>query len=169
MDRLRRKTTQLVAGLALAVWASCFFGGVTGADLLKYQLDAKPGNITVDRMPTTDPNPKSYQEEFTFTVTNPRKSDFNGTSANCQTFEVEVFFAGVDKPTSVWKWSAGHQFCQHQTPLSIPAGKSWTPDEQVVWTFKAADAKDGKYFAKATFLPTGNQQAVANFTITSVQ
>jgi hypothetical protein len=137
-----------------------------GADLLKYTLHAKPGISTVDRMPTTDPN-KSYQEEFLFTVANPRRSDYKGTAPNCQTFDVEVFFVGIDHETSVWKWSADHQFCQHPTEVRIDAGKNWTPDEKVVWTFKAGDVKDGKYHAVATFIPTGNKTAVANFVIKS--
>jgi len=138
------------------------------ADQLKYTLAAKPGDLTVDRMPTTDPAPKSYQEEFVFTVTNPRRSDFKGTAPNCQTFDVEVFFVGIDRPTSVWKWSSGRQFCQHPTEVKIDAGKSWTPDEKVTWSFKAADVKDGKYYAVAGFVPSRNKKAaVANFTITS--
>lgn len=141
--------------------------GALGADLLKYTLEAKPGNLTVDRMPTTDPNQKSYQEEFLFTVINPRRSDFKGTAPGCQTFDVEVFFVGIDRETSVWKWSTGRKFCDHQTEVRIDAGKSWTPEEKVVWSFKAGEVKDGKYHAVATFIPTGNKQAVANFTISS--
>jgi hypothetical protein len=119
-------------------------------------------------MPTTDPNPKSYQEEFQFTVANPRRSDFKGSAPSCQTFDVEVFFVGVDRQKSVWKWSSGRQFCQHVTEVPIEAGKSWSPDEKVVWTFKAADVKDGKYHAVATFIPT-KKKASAYFTITSTQ
>jgi hypothetical protein len=137
------------------------------ADLLKYTLEAKPGDVVVDRMPTTDPNPKSYTEEFHFTVTNPRKSDFKGTAPNCQTFDVEVFYVGIDRETSVWKWSTGRHFCQHPTDVNIPTGKSWSPDDKVVWTFKAGDVKDGKYHAVATFIPTRNKSASANFVISS--
>jgi Intracellular proteinase inhibitor len=140
-----------------------------GADLLNYTLQAKPGNLVVDRRPTTDPNRKPYEEELLFTVTNPRRSDFKGTAPNCQTFDVEIFFVGIDRETSVWKWSAGRHFCQHQTNVRISAGKSWTPDDKVTWTFKAGDVKDGKYHTVATFIPTGNKTAVANFVITSTQ
>jgi len=137
-----------------------------GTDLLKYALAANPGDLTVDRMPTTDPNPKSYQEEFQFTVANPRKSDFKGTAPSCQTFDVEVFLVAVDRQKSVWKWSAGHEFCQHVTEVPIAAGKSWSPEEKVVWTFKAAGVKDGKYHAVATFIPT-KKKTSAYFAITS--
>lgn len=153
--------------LRIIVVLSMITASAVAADLLKYTLQAKPGNLVVDRMPTTDPNQKSYDEEFLFTVTNPRRSDFKGTAPSCQTFDVEVFFVGIDRKTSVWKWSAGRQFCQHTTEVRIDAGKSWTPDEKVVWTFKAGDVKDGKYHAVATFIPTGNKTAVANFVISS--
>lgn len=166
MNRVPKIFGRLRTVLPLAILGTCLMA--SAADLLKYTLEVKPGNLTVDRMPTTDPNPKSYQEEFLFTVTNPRRSDFKGTAPNCQTFDVEVFFVGIDRPTSVWKWSSGRQFCQHPTEVKIDAGKSWTPDEKVTWSFKAADVKDGKYYAVASFVPTKNKKAaVANFTITS--
>lgn len=152
--------------LFLVLVSQCLFIGAAGSDLLKYDLKAKPGDLTVDRMPPT--GPKSYEEEFVFTVTNPRKMDFNGTAPTSQKFDVEVFFMGVDKKTSVWKWSAGKVFSQIVTPVPIPAGKSWSPEEKVVWTFKAADVKDGKYRAVASFIPTKNKSAFADFTISSV-
>jgi hypothetical protein len=154
--------------LPLALVGSCCLLFAQGADLLKYTVEAKPGDLTVDRMPTTDPNPKSYQEEFQFTVANPRRSDFKGSAPSCQTFDVEVFLVGVDREKSVWKWSSGHQFCQHLTEVAIAAGKSWSPDEKVVWTFKGADVKDGKYRVVATFVPN-KKKTSAYFTITSTQ
>jgi hypothetical protein len=138
-----------------------------GADLLKYSLVAKPGNIVIDRTPPV--SSKTYSEELEFNVTNPRKSDFHGQAPNCQTFDVEVFYVGIDHPTSVWKWSKGKEFCQMVTPITISAGKSWTPGEKVEWSFTASDLKDGKYYAVATFIPTGNKTAKAYFTITSTQ
>jgi hypothetical protein len=154
--------------LPLVLIISCFTAFAQRTDLLKYTLDAKPGYLTVDRMPTTDPNPKSYQEDFQFTVENPRKSDFKGSARTCQTFDVEVFFVGVDRQKSVWKWSTGRHFCQHVTEVAIAAGKSWSPEEKIVWAFKAADVKDGKYHAVATFIPT-KKKASVDFTITSTQ
>jgi hypothetical protein len=152
--------------LPLVLIGSCFTVFAQGTDLLKYTLEAKPGDLTVDRMPTTDPNPKAYQQEFQFTVANPRRSDFKGSAPSCQTFDVEVFFVGVDRQMSVWKWSSGRQFCQHVTEVPIAAGQSWSPDEKIVWAFKATDVKDGKYHAVATFIPT-KKKASAYFTITS--
>ena len=150
----------LVAGVGLLMAAQ-------RVDYLKYKLEVKPGDLVVDRMPSTDPNSKSYQEEFFYTVTNPMRSDYKGTARTTQTFDVEVFFVGVDKETSVWKWSKGHVFGQVVTTVSIEAVHNWKPTEKIVWTFKAAEVKDGKYRAVASFIPTGNKQTVANFTITS--
>jgi len=139
------------------------------SDFLEYSLKAKPGDLTVDRMPPTDPHAKSYQEEFDFVVKNPTRTDFKGTAPTSQKFDVEVFFVGIDHETSVWKWSSGQKFSQIVTPVSIPAGQSWTPEQKVVWSFKAADIKDGKYRAVATFIPTGSKKGVTNFVIKSVQ
>lgn len=150
----------LFAGVALLMAAQ-------RVDYLKYKLEVKPGDLVVDRMPSTGPNPKSYQEEFLYTVTNPMKSDYKGTAPTTQTFDVEVFLVGVDKETSVWKWSKGHMFGQVVSTVPIEAVHSWKPAEKIVWTFKAAEVNDGKYRAVATFIPTGNKQAVADFTITS--
>jgi hypothetical protein len=154
--------------LPLVLIGSCFTVFAQGTDLLKYTLDAKPGDLTIDRMPTIDPKSKSYQEDFQFAVENPRKSDFKGSARTCQTFDVEVFFVGVDQQKSVWKWSTGRHFCEHVTEVAIAAGKSWSPEEKITWSFKTADVKDGKYHAVATFIPT-KKKASAYFTITSTQ
>jgi len=153
--------------LPLAFVGTCLMADALAADL-KYALEAKPGDLVVDRMPTTGSNAKEYQQEFLFKVTNPSRTDFRGKAPSCQTFDVEVFFVGIDRPTSVWKWSSGREFCQHVTEVPIDPGKSWTPPEKVVWTFKAVDVKDGKYYAVATFVPTKNKKAAdVNFVITS--
>jgi hypothetical protein len=116
-------------------------------------------------MPTTS-TAKSYNEEFSFTVTNPTRTDFKGSSPDSPPYAVEVFFVGIDKEISVWK---SPQIVSHiVTPVTIEAGQTWTPTQKVVWTFKAADVKDGKYHAVATFIPTGNKTAAANFEIKSV-
>jgi hypothetical protein len=136
-------------------------------DYLKYRLEAKPGDLAVDRTPSVDPNKTSYQEEFSFTVRNPMKSDYIGTCPTTKTFDVEVFLVEGVKETSVWRWSKGHVFGDIVTKVSVPAVHTWTPKEKVIWSFKAGEVKDGKYRAVATFVPTGNKQAVANFTVTS--
>jgi len=154
-------------GLLLLCVGACLAMGGQRVDYLKYRLEAKPGDLTVDRMPSVGPNTKSYQEEFLFTVSNPMKSDYTGTAPTSKTFDVEVFLVEGDKETSVWKWSTGHMFSNVVTKVTVRAVQTWKPREPVVWSFKAAEVKDGKYRAVATFVPTGNKQAVANFAITS--
>jgi len=166
MNRTRKLATIARLALVLAVAGSSLLAA-PATDFLKYQLLAQPGDLTVDQMP--GPSPKTYQEEFTFKVSNPTRTDFNGKAPTTQTFDVEVFFVAVDKPMSVWKWSKGKMFGQIVTPVSIPAGQSWQPDEKVVWSFKANEVKQGKYFAVGTFVPTGNKTAKASFTIKTVQ
>jgi len=149
-----------LAGLLLPFSSS----GQDKSGLLKYSLKATPGNMQVNRMPGTNP-PRSYQETFSFVVTDTRRTDYKGSAPSCKTFDVEV--APVDAPDQpVWVWSKGQQFCQHVTPVSIPAGKSW--QETAVWKFTTADLKDGKYRAVATFVPD-NSKASVDFEITSVQ
>ena len=142
-----------------------FLRGQDSSDLLKYNLKAAPGNIQVDRMPGPNP-PRSYQETFSFVVTNPRRMDYSGSAPSCKTFDVQVAPIGApDQP--VWVWSKGQQICQHVTPVSIPAGTSWR--KTVVWKFTTAQLKDGNYRATATFVPTNNTTASVDFEITSVQ
>jgi hypothetical protein len=164
--RAKRKIGYFSVLLSIMLVGSCFLVGATGSDSLTYSLAVKPGDLTVDRMPTTGPA-KSYNEEFSFTVTNPTGTDFDGTSPDSPPYEVEVFFVGIDKEISVWKFPKKHHHLV--THVQLPAGGHWTPEEQVIWSFTAAHVKDGKYHAVATFLPTGNKTAVANFTIKSVQ
>lgn len=147
------------------LFASSLLSGAEESDLLKYSASAKPGSLTVDRMPS--PAPRSYKQEFSYTVTNPTRTDFNGTAPSCQTFDVEVFFVSATGETSVWKWSSGQKFCQHVTKVQIPAGQMWT--QKVTWTFTTNQVQDGKYRVVATFVPTGNKSAVADFEITSVE
>lgn len=150
--------------LSLPLGLPLDFGGQKSADLLKYSLSAAPGNIQLDRMPGPGPA-RSYQETFTFTVTNPTRTDYAGTAPSCKTFDVEVVpISAADQP--VWTWSKGRFFCQSVTPVPIAAGKSW--QKSVVWKFTTADVKDGKYRATATFVPT-NGTAAADFEITSVE
>lgn len=163
MIRTHKKIVHPGALLLLVFAGSCLLVGAKAPDYLKYSLEVKPGDLTVNRKPTTAA--ESYKEEFTFTVTNPMKSDFKGSAPNCQKFDVEIFFVGIDKETSVWKWSTGQVFCQHVTPVPIPAVQSWT--QKVVWTFTPDKVQDGKYRAMATFMPTKSKEAVANFQITS--
>jgi hypothetical protein len=164
MIRAHKKIAYPGLLLLLVFVGSCLLVGAKPPDYLKYSLAAKPGDLQIVRMPASPT--RTYSEEFTFTVNNPMKSDFNGSSPNCQTFEVEVFFIGTDKETSVWKWSSGQMFCQHVTPVPIPSVQSW--EKKAVWTFKPDTVQNGKYRAVATFIPTGNKEAGANFQITSV-
>jgi len=167
MVRAHKTTGNRRIVLPLLCMGVCLAMVTQRVDYLKYSLEAKPGDLTVDRMPSIDPNAKSYQEEFLFTVTNPMRSDFSGTAPTSKTFDVEVFFVQGDKETSVWRWSTGHIFSNIVTKVSVPAVHTWRPEGNVIWSFKAGEVKDGNYRAVATFVPTGNKQAVAKFTITS--
>jgi Intracellular proteinase inhibitor len=161
----RRKHFWLLAFLlTLPLVSAPTKAGVDESDLLKYTLTVKPGDLTVDRIPS--PTPKSYKETFSFLVNNPRKSDYKGSAPTCQTFDVEVFLEGSGSEISVWKWSAGMYFCQSVTPVQIPADESWR--QTVVWEFTTSQISDGKYRAVATFVPSGNKTASVNFQITSV-
>jgi hypothetical protein len=135
-------------------------------DILKYAITAVPGNLQVNRMPGPNP-PRSYQEQFTFTVKDPTRTDFAGTAPSCQTFDVEVIPVSGTNPAPIWLWSKGMVFCQVVTPVNIAAGKGWK--KTVIWKFTTADVPDGKYRAIATFVPTGNKSATVEFEITSVQ
>ena len=138
--------------------------GQENSGLLTYSLKVKPGNLQVNRMPGTNP-PRSYQETFSFIVTDTKRTDYKGSAPSCKTFDIEV--APVDTPEQpVWVWSKGQKFCQHVTPVNIPAGKSW--QKTAVWKFTTADIKDGKYRAVATFIPESGKASV-DFEITSVQ
>jgi hypothetical protein len=115
-------------------------------------------------MPGTNP-PRSYQETFSFVVKDTKRTDYKGSASSCKTFDVEV--APVDTPDQpVWVWSKGRKFCQHVTPVNIPAGQSWP--KTAVWKFTTADVKDGKYRATATFIPENGKTSI-DFEITSVQ
>jgi hypothetical protein len=162
-----KKKTWYFGILVPVVLLGTFLVRAQNSDFLKYSLEAKPGDTTVDRMPST--TPKSYTEEFTYTVTNPTRTDFKGSTPTSQRFDVEVYFLGIDRPMLVWKWSGGQFFSQIVTPVQIPAGKNWKPEQKVVWTFTASQVKDGKYRAVATYIPTENKKAISNFTISSVQ
>jgi|SRR5208337_3715381 len=164
MIRTHKKIAYPGLLLLLVFVGSCLLVGAKAPDYLKYSLAVKPGDLNIVHMPASPT--RTYSEEFTFTVNNPMRSDFNGSSPNCQTFDVEVFFVGMDKETLVWKWSSGQMFCQHVTPVPIPAVQSWK--QKAVWTFKPDTVQNGKYRAVATFIPTGNKEAVANFQISSV-
>jgi hypothetical protein len=151
--------------MVFVVLPALALNGQEKSDLLKYRITAAPGNLQMDRMPGPNP-PRSYQETFTFEVTNPTRTDYNGVAPSCQTFDVEVVAA--DAPSQpVWKWSKGQEFCQLVTPVGIPAGKSWR--KTVTWKFTTADVKDGKYQATGVFVPTKNRTASVDFEITSVQ
>src|SRR5271155_620200 len=89
MNRTRKLATIARLALVLAVAGSSLLAA-PATDFLKYQLLAQPGDLTVDQMP--GPSPKTYQEEFTFKVSNPTRTDFNGKAPTTQTFDVEVFF-----------------------------------------------------------------------------
>jgi Intracellular proteinase inhibitor len=139
--------------------------GEEKSDLLKYGITAAPGNLRMDRMPGPNP-PRSYQETFTFVVTNPTRTDFKGSAPTCKTFDVEV--VSPDAPSQpIWTWSHGMKFCQLVTPVGIAAGKTWR--KTVTWKFTTAEVKDGKYEAIGTFVPTDNRTATVDFEITSVQ
>jgi hypothetical protein len=166
MLRARRKIGYFGVLFSVVLFSSCLLARATGPDPLKYGLTVDPGDLTVDRMPTTG-TPKTYEEQFSFAVANPAGQDFNGTSQDSPPYEVEVFFVGIDKEISVWRSPQKHDHLV--TPVGIPAKGRWTPEEKVVWSFTAAGIKDGKYHAVATFFPTRNKTAVANFTIKSVQ
>jgi hypothetical protein len=167
MDGLRTwmRGPRVVA--AFVVLGVLFGGGAGRTDFLKYALAVTPGRLIVDRMAAS--GAKTYEEEFAFTVTNRREQEFTGSAPTTQNFDVELFLEGGDEKKPVWKWSAGQMFAQVVTKVSIAGGKSWTPEEKVVWSFKAADVKDGKYRAVATFVPTGNKKAVAEFLIASTR
>ena len=166
MKRIGKKAPYLGTLVPLVLFGTFLVNAQT-SDFLKYSLATKPGDITVDKMP--GPTPKSYSEDFTYTVMNPTRTDFKGSAPTSQTFDVEVDFLGIDKPTVVWKWSTGQRFSNIVTKVPIDPGKTWTPDDKVVWTFTASEVKDGKYRAVATFIPTGNKKAISYFTIKSVQ
>lgn len=136
------------------------------SSLLTYALDAAPGSLTVDRMPTTGP-PRQYAQTFTFTVSNTRRTDYKGSTPSCKTYDVEVFRIEGAARISVWKWSSGRRFCQMVTPVNILAGKKW--GKVVVWKFKTSDIKDGQYTALATFEATSDKSASTAFQISSVQ
>jgi hypothetical protein len=145
-------------------WLPVLSKGQENSILLTYSLKVKPGDLQVDRMPGTHP-PRSYQESFSFAVTDTKRTDYKGSAPSCKTFDVEV--VPIDTPDQpVWVWSKGQAFCQHVTPVNIPAGKSW--QKTVVWKFTTAEIKDGKYRAVATFIPDNNKASV-DFEITSVQ
>ena len=150
---------------ASAAWSlSVLSEGQESSSLLTYSLQAKPGDLQVDRMPGTNP-PRSYEETFSFVVTDTKRTDYKGSAPSCKTFDVEV--VSVDTPDQpVWVWSKGQVFCQHVTPVNIPAGKSW--QKTAVWKFTTAEIKDGKYRAVATFIPD-NSKASVDFEIKSVQ
>src|SRR5580698_310834 len=134
-----------------------------GANVLKYRLRAKPGGVQVDRMPGPGPA-KSYEEKFTFVVTNTAATEYDGTASNCQTFDIAV--TPVDKPDQpVWQWSHGPMFCMMVTPVKIAAGARWVKVE--TWKFSAANVPDGKYRATATFIPE-HKTAAVEFEVTSV-
>lgn len=152
----------LVTGSILAVAQNAY--SQENADVLKYSLQAVPGNLQVNRMPGTNP-PRSYQETFSFEVADPTRTDYKGSASSCKTYDVAV--APIDTPDQpVWVWSKGRKFCQHTTPVNIAAGKSWK--QSIVWKFTTADVKDRKYRATATFVPS-NQKATIDFEVTSVQ
>src|ERR1700722_11615994 len=130
---------------------------------LKYRLRATPVGVQVDRMPGPGPA-KSYEEKFTFVVTNPGTTEYDGTASNCQTFDIAV--AAADKPDQVvWQWSHGQMFCMMVTPVKIAAGARLVKSE--AWKFSAADVPDGKYRATATFIPE-HKTATVEFEVTSV-
>ena len=151
---------------ALILTSRLLLQGQDKSDLLKYAISAAPGDLQVDRMPGPHP-PRSYQESFTFTVSNPTRTDYSGTAPSCKTFDVEVLPAEPSGQGSVWLWSNGKSFCQTVTPVHIAAGGSW--QKTVVWKFNTVDIKDGKYKAIASFVPTKNRTATVEFSITSVQ
>lgn len=163
---MRKRKWSLCLALAVFATLSLPFPGKSqeSPGLLGYSLTAKPGNLQVNRMPGTNP-PRSYQETFSFVVTDTKRTDYKGSAPSCKTFDIEV--APVDMPDqAAWIWSKGQKFCQHVTPVNIPAGKNWS--NTAVWKFTTADLKDGKYRATATFIPESGK-ATVDFEITSVQ
>jgi hypothetical protein len=138
--------------------------GQESSVLLSYSLTAKPGNLQVNRMPGTDP-PRSYQETFSFVVTDTKRTDYQGSAPDCKTWDLEI--ASVDAPDQpIWVWSKGQKICRKVTTVSISAGKSW--EKTAVWKFTTAAVKDGKYRATASFIPAGGK-ATFDFEIKSVQ
>lgn len=164
MQNARQSKFAVVAAFVALVLPMAL-SGQDNADLLKYSLEAAPGSQQVNRMPGPTP-PRSYQEAFSFSVTNPRRTDYKGSAPSCKTFDIEVAAIGAtDQP--VWKWSKGQKFCQHVTAVNISAGETW--QKTAVWKFTTAQLKDGKYRAIATFVPTNSKIASVDFEITSVQ
>jgi hypothetical protein len=130
-------------------------------DILKYSLAVKPGNLQVDKMPGPG-KPKSYKESLIFTITNTTRTDYSAQLPDCKTFEVVI--ATVDNPgTAVAHVPAA--YCHIVTNVKIAAGKSRV--EKAVWDFTAADVKEGKYVATATFTSTKGT-ATTEFEISAV-
>jgi hypothetical protein len=140
--------------------------GQEKSETLQYTIRAVPGDLQVDRMPGPQP-PRSYQEKFTFTVSNPTRTDYAGTAPSCKTFDVVVMPSAPSGQTPVWAASNGMAFCQMVTRVGIAAGQSW--QKTAVWKFTTSDVKDGKYKAIATFIATKTSTATVEFNITSVQ
>jgi hypothetical protein len=131
---------------------------------LKYEVQATPIILTVDRMPVIPPSRKA-KEGFVLAVQNESRTDFRGQARTGQLFEFVVHPMG-QPGAIVWKYSDGKVFPQIVTPVEIAPGKVW--EEATDWEFAVKDVKDGHYVVIATFMAT-NETVKADFEIKSLQ